>query len=58
MSQKLFCPICHNLLIKNYDLVIAEKVEFNLRKIKNSGRPIRKIRCHNCKRTLKYYIDD
>ncbi len=58
MAQKLFCPVCHKQLIKNDDLVIDKEIVFDFEKIKTTKKPIKKIRCFNCKRTLKYYVDD
>ena len=56
--QKLTCPVCFKVLIKNEDLVTDKKVVFDFEKIKTTNKPIRKIRCFNCKRTLKYFIED
>lgn len=58
MAQKIFCPVCHKQLIKNDDLVIDKKVVFDFERIQNTDKPVRKIRCFNCKRDLKYFIDD
>lgn len=56
--QKLFCPVCHKQLIENDDLVINDKVVFDIDKIKATDKPIKRITCNNCKRRLKYFIDD
>jgi len=58
VAQKLYCPVCHKQLIKNDDLVIDKKVVFNFDKVQNTDKPIKKIRCFNCKRYVKYYIED
>lgn len=57
MAQKLLCPMCHKILIRNEDLVIAEPVVFDIEKIKATDKPISQIVCHNCKRRIKYFID-
>ena len=57
MAQKLYCPMCKKLLIANDDLVISDKVVFDLDKLKNTEKPIRHIKCDNCKRRIRYYID-
>lgn len=58
MAQKLFCPVCHKLLIKNDDLVIDKPIVFDFRRIEQTDKPVKKIRCFNCKRDLKYFIDE
>ena len=58
MSQKLLCPVCHKVLIKNEDLVIDKPVVFDLERIKATDKPINIIVCHKCKRRLRYFIDD
>jgi uncharacterized protein YbaR (Trm112 family) len=58
MAQKLYCPICHKQLIKNDDLVISNKVVFDLEKIKATDKPIKRIECPNCKRSLRYVIEE
>lgn len=58
MAQKIYCPICNKQLIKNDDLVINDKIVFDLDKIKGTTKPIKRIVCDNCKRRLKYFIDD
>lgn len=58
MAQKIFCPVCHKQLIKNDDLVIDKKIVFDFDRIKETDKPVRKIRCYNCKRTLKYFVED
>lgn len=55
--QHLKCPICHNLLIKNVDLVTDDPVVFDLNRISETNKDINTIICRNCKRKLKYYID-
>ena len=58
MAQKLHCPICQKLLIKNYDLVIDEPIVMDLARIKETDKEVREIVCHSCKRRLRYFIDD
>lgn len=58
MAQKLLCPMCHKILIRNEDLVIAAPVVFDLEKVKATDKPVSHIVCHNCKRRIKYFIDD
>lgn len=58
MAQKLLCPMCRKILIRNEDLVIEKPVVFDIEKIKATEKPISQITCHNCKRRIKYYIDD
>lgn len=58
MAQKLYCPMCHALLIANDDLVIDSDVVFDLDKIKNTEKEVRHIKCENCKRRIRYYIND
>lgn len=58
MAQKLYCPICQKLLIKNYDLVINEPVVMDLAQIKQTDKEIKEIVCHSCKRRLRYFVDD
>lgn len=58
MAQKLRCPICGKILIKNFDLVTDKPVIFALEQVKMSGKPIRQITCHNCKRRIRYIIGD
>ena len=55
--QKLYCPICGKLLIKNTDLVIDDPVVMDLDRIKSTDKKVKTITCHNCKRRLRYYID-
>lgn len=57
--QKLRCPMCGSLLIKNCDLVTDKKVEFGLDEIK-AAKPeeVGKIKCYNCKRQIKYLLKD
>lgn len=57
MAQKLYCPMCKKLLIANDDLVISDKVVFDLDKLKTTEKPINHIKCDNCKRRIRYYID-
>ena len=57
MAQKLYCPMCNKPLIENDDLVISDKVVFDLDKLKNSEKPIKHIKCNNCKRRIRYFID-
>lgn len=58
MAQKIFCPVCHKQLISNDDLVIDKKVVFNFEEIDKTTKPVKKIRCFNCKRWIKYFVDD
>ena len=58
MAQKLLCPMCHKILIRNEDLVIEKPVVFDIDKIKATDKPTSQITCHNCKRRIKYFIDD
>ena len=58
MAQKLRCPMCRKILIKNEDLVIDDTVVFDLEKVKTTDKPISQITCHNCKRRIRYYIDN
>lgn len=58
MAQKLYCPACHKLLIDNWDLVIDNPIIMDIDKIKGSENDIKRITCHNCKRRIKYYIDN
>lgn len=55
--QKLYCPKCNKLIIKNFDLVIDDKVVFNIEKIKTTDKEIKTIFCNNCKRKIKYYVE-
>lgn len=57
MAQKIQCPICKAILIANEDLVIDDKIEFDYEKIKETDKEVKIIKCHNCKRRIKYYID-
>lgn len=57
MAQKLYCPMCKKLLIANDDLVISDKIVFDLDKLKTTEKPIKHIKCDNCKRRIRYYID-
>lgn len=56
--QKIFCPMCGNLVIKNFDLVIDNPVVMDLKRIKETDKDIREIVCHSCKRRLRYFVDD
>lgn len=58
MAQKLRCPMCGKILIKNEDLVTEKPVIFEIDKIKATAKPISQITCHNCKRRIRYFIDD
>lgn len=57
MPQKLYCPMCKHLLISNYDLVVDDNVVFDMGKIKTTDKKVEVIKCYNCKRKIKYYID-
>ena len=58
MAQKLRCPVCKELLINNPDLVVENEVVFDYEKIKKTDKPVSIIKCHNCKRRLKYFVED
>lgn len=58
MSQKLYCPICGKILIKNYDLVIDDPIVMDLARIKATTKEVKEITCHSCKRRFRYFIDD
>lgn len=58
MAQKLRCPMCGKILIKNEDLVTEKPVIFEIEKIKVTKKPTSQITCHNCKRRIKYFIDE
>lgn len=57
MAQKLYCPMCHKILIKNDDLVVDEPVVMDLERIKATDKKVGEITCHNCKRRIRYFID-
>jgi transcription elongation factor Elf1 len=57
MPQRLECPVCHKVLIKNTDLVIDEPVVMDLERIKATDKEIKTITCENCKRRLRYFVD-
>ena len=57
MPQKLLCPKCNKVLIKNEDLVIDEPVIMDLERIKATDKEIHTIICHNCKRRIRYFVD-
>lgn len=57
MAQKLYCPMCKKLLIANDDLVTSDKVVFDLDKLKETTKQINHIKCENCKRRIRYFID-
>lgn len=57
MAQKLYCPMCNKLLIQNEDLVTSDKVVFDLDELKKTDKEIRHIKCNNCKRRIRYFID-
>lgn len=50
--------MCHALLIANDDLVTDSEVIFDLDKLKNAEKEIRHIKCENCKRRIRYYVND
>lgn len=58
MSQKLKCPMCGNILIKNEDLVIDNPVIMDLEKIKSTDKEVKTITCHRCKRRIRYFVED
>ena len=55
--QKIYCPICDALLIKNYDLVIDYPVVMDIERIKETDKEVKEIVCHKCKRRIRYFID-
>ena len=57
MAQKLYCPMCNKILIENDDLVVDDKVIFDLDKLKTTEKPVKHIKCYNCKRRIRYFID-
>lgn len=57
--QKLFCPVCGKLLIKNVDLVTDKPVSFEIDEVKNVPKDkVGVIMCYNCKRRIKYTVKD
>lgn len=58
MAQKLYCPMCHALLIANDDLVTSDEVVFDLKQLKETDREIRHIKCNNCKRRIRYFVNN
>lgn len=58
MAQKLYCPMCNNLLIPNFDLVTDKKVCFDIGKMKTIDKSlISTIKCDTCKRRIRYFIE-
>ena len=57
MAQKLRCPMCGKLLIPNDDLVIDDEIVFDLEKIKHTDKEVRHIKCENCKRRIRYFVN-
>ena len=65
MSQKLYCPMCHAPLVKgDVENLIDEMFEckgtlvFDLRKLKEvDPERIKRIKCYNCKRQFRYYVE-
>lgn len=57
MAQKIYCPMCKKLLIPNDDLVIDDEVVFDMDRIKETDKPIKHIKCENCKRRIRYFVD-
>ena len=57
MPQRLLCPKCNKLLIKNEDLVIDDPIVMDLARIKETDKEVKVITCHNCKRRLRYFVD-
>lgn len=49
--------MCGNKLIANEDLVISDKVVFDLDKIKNTNKEIKTIKCPTCKRRIRYFVE-
>lgn len=50
--------MCNKLLIDNFDLVTDKKVYFDMAKLKSVDESlIGKIKCDNCKRRIRYYIE-
>lgn len=58
MAQCLKCPMCHKVLIENEDLVIDKPIIMDIEKIKATDKKISIIKCHNCKRRIRYFIDE
>jgi len=70
MSRKLYCPICHGSLVKGDvnglidELFVPKDGEmvFDLAKVKEMEQTnpakIKKIRCYNCKRQLRYFVEE
>ena len=58
MAQKLYCPVCGKILIKNYDLVVDSPVIMDLERIKATDKEVHEITCHSCKRRLRYFVED
>lgn len=55
--QKIYCPKCGAILIKNYDLVIDDPVIMDLERIVKTDREVKEITCHKCKRRIRYFVD-
>lgn len=50
--------MCRALLIENFDLVTDKKVYFDMSKIKSVDENlVSHIKCPNCKRRIRYYIE-
>ena len=59
MAQHLKCPMCYKDLIYNWDLVTDKKVVFYIIELKKADNNLVKtIKCHNCKRRIKYLIKE
>ena len=70
MSRKLYCPKCHGSLVKSDVAGLIEelfeqkngKLVFELEKVrekeKTNPEKIKKIQCYNCKRKLRYFVEE
>ena len=57
MAQKIYCPMCKKLLIPNDDLVIDDEIVFDMDRIKETDKQIKHIKCENCKRRIRYFVN-
>lgn len=57
MPQKIYCPKCGELLIKNWDLVIDTPIILDIGKIKEKNEKPSEIKCEKCKRRIRYLVD-
>lgn len=49
--------MCKKLLIENDDLVVSDRVVFDLDELKNTTKQVKHIKCNNCKRRIRYFVD-